>query len=125
MSQLLERRDQQIGFQEMLAMVLGIATFTDLLRGTLLLNFCDNDGVRVSTQKGGGASPEVSHLVSHVWRTCASEQIALYVARVESHANLADAPSRGHFEDLRTLGATYVKAVLPPWAQDLWAFSVP
>ena len=122
---LLPRKDNQINFQEMLAMVIGLTTFITLLQGSLLLTFCDNDGVRAATQKASGGSPEVAHLVSHVWKTCALRHVVMYVARVESHANVADAPSRHDFQGVSALRATFVPAVLPASAQDIWAGDQP
>jgi hypothetical protein len=44
----------------------------------------------------------------------------LYVARVESKANIADEPSRLKFDTLNDLNALFVEPRLPPWAFDVW-----
>ena len=118
--QLIPRWDNQIGFQEMLAVVLGLCTFVDIIRDSLLLTFVDNDGVRVAIQRGGNRAAEVSHLVHHSWALVAQSCIGWYTARVESHANVADAPSRGSFTQMAALRAIPCDPVWPYWAQHLW-----
>ena len=51
-TQFIPRGDNQIGCQEMLAVVLGLCTFADLIRDLLLLGFVDNDGVMGGNPKG-------------------------------------------------------------------------
>ena len=46
--------------------------------------------------------------------------MCVYVARVESHSNVADAPSRLDFQLMRKLGAMEVAPVLPACAFQLW-----
>ena len=57
-AQLLPRGDKQIDFLEMLAVMLMVGTFRDLVAGSALVVFIDNDGVQGTLIKGGGKSPE-------------------------------------------------------------------
>ena len=104
----------------MFAVALGLQTFGAMLRGALVLCFVDNEGVRVAIQRAGNRAPEVSHLVHFLWLTCARDQVAWYSARVESHANIADAPSRSEFYSMRELKAQLHEPQWPAWALNLW-----
>jgi len=120
-NQLLPRRDHQIGIQETLAIVLGLSTFADLLRGALLVCFCDNEGVKAAMSRGASVCPESSAMVGDMWMLVARERIGLFVARVESKANIADAPSRDDASVMQAMGAQFVDPVLPSWLNDIWS----
>jgi len=120
-NQLLPRRDHQIGVQETLAIVLGLYTFLEFLRGALVVCFCDNDGVKASMSRGASVCPESSAMVGVLWMLAARERIGLYIVRVESKANIADAPSRGELSPMRELEAHFVTPQLPSWLKDVWS----
>ena len=120
LQQFLPRGDNQIGGQEMLAVALLFGTFAEELRGSLVLVFIDNDGVRCAIQHGSGGSFEINTMVGHLWIQCASEHVAFFGVRVETHANIADGPSRGDFYLMSRLGAVARSGVLPDWAVNLW-----
>ena len=101
-------------------MALLLETFRKELQGALVLAFIDNDGVRSAIQHGGGGAPEVNAMVGNLWLECAKDQIGLYAARVETHANIADGPSRGDFSLVARLGARARVAKFPPWAHRVW-----
>ena len=52
--QLRPREDSQIGFQELLGVVLVLNIFSSLLRSSLRVGFGDNDGVTYTLTKGDG-----------------------------------------------------------------------
>jgi len=118
--QFIDRKDHQIGVQEALGVALLFGTFGDMLTGKLVLCFVDNDGVRHSLTKGTAKAPEVRHVAGELWLECARRQVALFLARVESKANIADDPSRGDVTLLTSLGAVRREAVWPGWAKNLW-----
>ena len=62
MEQLAEREDSQIGFQELLGIVLALGTFHSMIAGALWVAFCDNDGVTHAITKGGGHYSECNLL---------------------------------------------------------------
>ena len=101
-------------------MALLLETFREELQGALVLAFIDNDGVRCAIQHGSGGAPEVNAMVGNLWLECARDRIGLYAARVETHANIADGPSRGDFSLMARLGARARVAKLPPWAHHVW-----
>ena len=55
-NQLLQREDNQIGFQEMLSVILAWCTFQDFLHGSLWTSYGDNDGVLHAIANGGGGA---------------------------------------------------------------------
>ena len=123
--QLLDREDQQIGVQEMLAVLLTWGTFQCHLSESLWTCFVDNDGVLGAILKGSSRAPEVNIAVGHLWLALAQQSVGLHVARVESGANVSDGPTREEFGDLQRLGAVWVEPVLPPWVCDLWGIPEP
>ena len=120
LDQLLPRKDNQIRCQEMLAVALLMETFRAELKGALVLAFIDNDGVRCAVRHGGGGAPEVNAMVGNLWLERVRDQVGLDAARVETHANIADGPSRGDFSMMARLGASDRVAKLPPWARHVW-----
>ena len=118
--QLLDRGDSQIGFQEMLGLLLVWETFQSWLAGALWVSFVDNDGVLHAVMKGGGGGPERNNVVGRLWLKLAAASVDLHVARVESGANPADGPTRDFFEVLQRVKAKWVEPQLPSWLQHLW-----
>ena len=122
MDQLLARGDNQIGVLECLAVVLGLNSFSDKVSGALLTLYVDNQGVLGSIISGASSSAEVNMMVARIWLTAAVNQTALAVHRVESAANIADAPSRNCFSLLCRLGAVRAGPSWPAWLGNLWDF---
>ena len=118
--QLLPRRDEQIATMEMLAIALLGGSFDGLVRGELLLLFIDSDGVRHALLRGTGGPPEVTMLVGGFWLAMAQLSAATYAARVESKANIADAPTRDDIPVLQSLGAVECPSFWPEWAKSFW-----
>jgi hypothetical protein len=118
--QLAPRDDSQIGFQELLGVVLILGTFGAFLEGSLWVGFGDNDGVTYALAKGGGHSLECNLVIGKCWLQIAAFNTDLHAARVESHANIADGPTRDHFDCLTSLNAIYVEPKLPEWIHDVW-----
>ena len=104
----------------MLAVALMVGTFAHILEGSLCLLFVDNEGVRCAIRHGGGGGPETNMMVGHLWMYCACRKVGLFIARVETHANVADGPSRDDCSLMVRLGATEVVPCLPQWALHLW-----
>ena len=106
----------------MLAVVLALGTFELQLREALVLLFVDNDGVRESLMRGSSRAAEVNMLAGSTWLQLASWRTALYTARVESKANVADGPTRDDLSLVARLSATFVQPVWLSWA---WQFLDP
>ena len=119
--QLLDRGDFQIGFQELLGLLLAWGTFGHLLARTCWVAFVDNDGVLHAVMKGGGGGPESFACIGHLWLDLAAAQVDLHVGRVESAANPADGPTRDSLEVLQRMKATWMQPRLPSWVQHFWS----
>jgi len=120
-NQLLPRKDNQIQFAELAGVLLAWGTFRMQLHGNYWSTFQDNQAVERALLKASGGTPECNAAVGKFWQEMAVAAAAFTVWRVESHANIADGPSRQKFDELRQLGALQVPSVLPAWALDLWA----
>ena len=117
---LLDRGDNQIGFQELLGLLLAWGTFHHMLKGALWIAFVDNDGVLHAVTRGGGGGPESFACIGKFWLELASSQTDLHCARVESAANIADGPTREQCELVGQLKAKWVPPILPPWVRNMW-----
>jgi hypothetical protein len=120
--QLTPRDDSQTGFQELLGVVLLLGTFGTLLQGTLWVGFGDNDGVTHALARGGGHNEECNLVIGKCWLHISSLDTDLHAARVESHANIADGPSRDNFDGVNSLHAQFVEPAFPAWTHDVWDF---
>jgi len=118
--QLLPRRDEQIQFAELAGTILTWCTFKEALKGMLWTCFMDNQAVEKSVIRAAGGTPESNLAIGRLWMEWASSRTAVEMWRVESHANIADGPSRSAFLELEQLGATFVDPVIPPWFEDIW-----
>ena len=122
-TQLIERDDHHIVFTEMLAVIIGFSTFADLAKDTMATCYIDNQGVLHAIKSGACRHPEVSLSVARLWLDMVKSQTGLYVARVESRANIADGPTSEIFTFMQSFGAAFVEPVFPEWLRDVWAFS--
>ena len=120
LDQLLHRQDSQINFLEMLAVLLFVTTFQDIICGTAAFVFIDNNSVSCSLLKGSSCAPEVNMLTGKIWLHAAEWSWVPIWARVESAANIADGPSRRVFSHVESIGAELVPPVLPQWLSILW-----
>ena len=82
----------------------------------------DNDGVVASLIRGSMSALDVNLCVGQIWLDINRMHLALLLARVESKANVADAPSRDSTDFLSSIGASFVQPIMPQWVDALWAF---
>ena len=107
------RNDSQIMGLEILAVILGLSTFRERLSGKLVRVWEDNAGAEGVMAKGGARSTDHNLLVHAIWPMAAKRGFGLWFERVPSDKNIADLPSREHYELLERLGATWVHPVMP------------
>ena len=110
-------RKTQIAMVEAFAAVLVVDQYRHDLAGKRALLFIDADAVLAALIKGYSAKEDLCELVGYFWRRCAASRIAVYLDRVPTDANPADAPSRGSCEELCACGAV-ADAATP--SRDLW-----
>ena len=111
----LPRWDHQIALQELITVVMLVATFGEELRGCELPLYIDSDAVLGALLKGGCRAEDANFIIGRVWLWLAQEQIAIEIWRVESKANVADDPSRDQFQWLRRVGARPRRPKLLEW----------
>ncbi len=121
-SQLLHRLDHNIGTQEMLAVILALYTWMDLLDGVVVTIYTDNEGVRYSLISGTSRLPEVALSAARFWQLATDRRWGILIRRVESKSNIADGPTRDNLKLVRKLVATWSVPALPEWAFDLWRY---
>ena len=83
-------------------MVLLLGTW---LQGSLWVEFGDNHGVTHALEKGSAHNNECNLVIGKIWLRVAAIHADLHAARVETHANIADGPSRDDFTGMQSLGA--------------------
>ena len=111
--QLLHRQDSQINFLEMLAVLLFVTTFQDILCSTAAFVFIDNNGV----------------LPAHQKRTCSGEESGCmqrsgrgpqFGRGLSQLLMLLMARPATIFTHVESLGAELVALALPQWLSTLW-----
>ena len=107
-----ERRDAQIMGLELLAVVFGLCTFLDDVRGKYVRIYIDNTGGESALEKGAARSADHNLLVHSVWHLGARYGFGIWIERVPSSLNIADEPSRECYGTLWDLGASWVEPKL-------------
>lgn len=80
--------------QEILAIMMALSTFTDLLCGRSVVLYSDNKGAEGATVRGSAKAFDHNQLVHEIWSHALAHKIHLWVERVPSKLNIADCPSR-------------------------------
>ena len=122
---LVQRNDGMIGVLELLAVLLVLETWKEALQYARWQAYIDNDGVLYSIINASSRASDVNLLVGKLWKSLHTLSTDLTAFRIESKANIGDAPSRlsdeEELHDLKYLGATFVKPRLPPFLFSVWA----
>ena len=107
------RRDQQVvGQAELLPILLAAATWGDTIRGRPVIVFIDNDSARFGMISGYSPVEASARVIHATWVHLAHLGCRVWFSRVPSASNIADGPSRAHFEAVLRLGAV---AREPSW----------
>ena len=120
-SELLEffrnRSDNQIMGLELLAIALGLSTFSALIRGRRVCVWSDNAGSEAATRKGSAREWDHACIVHCIWKKAVVLRCALFIQRVPTDENIADLPSREEYALLRAIGA---QCVPPRMDTEFW-----
>ena len=84
----------QIGQLEIFAGPVALDTWSELLQNKKVIHFIDNDAASASLIKGYSPTVDSCELVGEYWIRAAALRMSVYIDRVESKSNIADAPSR-------------------------------
>ena len=122
---LVQRNDGMIGVLELLAVLLVLETWKEALRYARWQAYIDNDGVLHSIINASIRAIDVNRIVGKLWKSLHTLATDLTAFRIESKANIGDAPCRVDDEeelhDLKRLGAEFVNPSLPPFLYTVWA----
>ena len=123
MDQWLRRGDDYIGLLELVAVVMCLHTWRAELHNKLWTTWQDNAGVMHAVAKGGtsGVLHDANEILNMLWLDVHHNQTGLFVAKVESEANIADEPTREITDIFASLEATWTAPKLPQWLLQLWA----
>ena len=117
---LLPRRNDQITYLELAAVILAFTTFQGWLTQAAWTAWVDNQGVVGALLKGGARASDVNAVIGQLWLNIAKLGIALQIGRVASKANIADEPTRGCKDWIEKSGATFHEPLIPEWLLDPW-----
>ena len=106
-------RKSQIVMVELLAVVVALETFRELLKDAWILLFVDSEPVQGALVKGYSAKEDLCELVGVFWRIALNLKVCIYVDRVPTDSNPADAPSRDRMDVGGALGWASVQAEFP------------
>ena len=106
------RNDQQIMGQELLAVLFGMSTFLEQIRGTCVRIWIDNAAGEAVLERGAASSFDHNALVHGMWLLAARHGFGLWIERVASEWNIADEPSREVYDGLESIGAAWVEPIL-------------
>ena len=88
------RKDNWIMGLEILAIILGLETFKERIKGKLLRIWTDNSGGEHSLRQGSSKTNDYNALVHFFWLTCQKLNIDVDIRRVPTDDNIADGPTR-------------------------------
>ena len=106
-------KEQYIGPLEALAAAAAYATFPDLLAGSLVLHFIDNQGTLAHVVSGSARDRDCSRIAHACSAATLRLRCRVWYEYVASAANISDLPTRDEFAMLRRLGSTARALVLP------------
>ena len=111
-------RKTQICLIELVGVIIAFETFRDYLQGKTVLLFVDAEAVEGALVKGYSARSDVCELVGLFWDMALDLGCSVYIDRISTDANCADAPSRNKLEIGEALGW---KTVLARWPNKVWS----
>jgi len=111
-------RATQICMVELVATVLALHTFKDYLREKTLILLVDAEAVEGALVKGYSSRSDLCELVGIFWDIVLELRVLVYIDRVPTDANCADAPSRDKLKIGEVLGWS---TVLARWPKQVWS----
>jgi hypothetical protein len=85
----------------------------ELFRGRDVIHFGDNKGADAVAVKGYSPCQDLARIVSGFYLQVARLQIRMWVEYVSTHLNIADQPSHGNLDKMKSWGAQEVTFVYP------------
>ena len=85
---------------ELLALVLAISIWSNIIRSTSVIAFIDNNARRDVAISGAGRNVVANSLVEFLLKLEMTANVTRWYSRVPSPSNISDEPSRGELEAL-------------------------
>ena len=95
---------------ELLPIYVAICVWGHLMQSAHVVFYLDNDAARAALCKGCGGTRLGQSIVQHVMEGESKLKLKSWYARVPSHSNISDGPSRMDCTEVLQLGSTEVKA---------------
>lgn len=108
-----QRRKQFNTQAEILACVMAIETFADIVFGKYLVIYEDNTGAQFNCLRGCARVPESAKLVATFWSLCSKYRAIPWFERVRTDANPGDNPSRFELKLPEKLQCTRRPGIVP------------
>ena len=109
MNSLLENSDNPIYELELLPVHIALLLWSHRLRSSHVVMYLDNDAARAAMCKGYGATVSAQRIVQKVMEQECSCELKTWFARVPTHSNIADGPSRLQCREIELLGSKELK----------------
>ena len=121
------RSDNQVMGLELVSIALGLSTFQQECSGRKVIVHSDNTGAEATTRKGSAKTFDHADILHEVWTHAVLNHMALWITRVATEVNIADAPSRMDYKALQSVGAEFKVPRLEEkyWATEAWRRFVP
>ena len=110
----LEVRKQQIGQLELLAAIVAYYSMAPHLTQRDVLHFIDNTAAVAGIAKGYSSKPDSARIIHAYHALNVDVGAQVHFEWVKSEANIADLPSRGHYDLLDEFGSRSVPIHIPP-----------
>eukprot|EP00435_Cladocopium_sp_Y103_P064795 s1396_g26.t1 len=107
MSFLLQFSSHPIHELEMIPILVSFRLWGHLVRGAQVVHYIDNESVRLALLRGSGETEVAQAVARHIMDAEFAYGTRSWYARVASHSNIADPPSRGCFEVLESLDSVH------------------
>ena len=108
-------KTQLITQAEILPMLVSRIIWSPRLLDRDVLHYVDNESSRLSIVKGSSLSKESAWLIHAFWEIEVMNRSRSWLSRVPTECNIGDGPSRGEWEELRSL---YPKYIRREWSQE-------
>ena len=110
-------RKTQICMVELAGAVVALETFKDYVQDSSVLLLVDAEAVEGALVKGYSSRADLCELVGKFWDLALKYNCSIYIDRVPTDANCADAPSRGKLQIGERLGWKTIQA---RWPRSVW-----
>ena len=105
----LEKSANPIYELELLPILLAFLIWGDRLQSTQVVCYLDNDAARAAMCKGYGSTELAQSIVSRVMERESQHKLKSWFARVPTHSNISDGPSRLDCKEVEQLGSKQIE----------------